>query len=153
MITEDTFTGEYSYSIDVKGRVNIPAKFRAALSPENDVTFVITRGLDPCIVAYPFLEWQNVEAGLRNLSSASRVYRSFIRSTVRYATAAKLDGQGRIQLTSNLIEYADLDKDVLIIGVVNKIELWNPERLAELDKTSLSVDPEQYEDLANKIIL
>ncbi|MEE9166499.1 MAG: division/cell wall cluster transcriptional repressor MraZ [Candidatus Neomarinimicrobiota bacterium] len=153
MVTEDTFTGEYSYTLDAKGRVNIPAKFRSALSPENDGTFVITQGMDPCVMAYPLLEWQKVEMGLRNLSSASRIYRSFIRSTVRYATWVRMDKQGRIQVTPSLKKFADLEKDVLIIGVVNKIELWNPDRLKELDETSLSIDSERYEDLAGKIII
>jgi len=153
MVTENTFTGEYRYILDVKSRINIPAKFRSALSPDNECSFVITRGMDPCIVAYPLLEWQQVEVGLRTLSSASKTYRSFIRSIVRYATPVKMDKQGRIQITSILKDYADLDKDVLIIGVVNKIELWNPVRLDKLEDTTLSIDPEQFEDLADKIIL
>ena len=153
MITENTFTGEYRYTLDAKSRINIPAKFRSALSPDNESSFIITRGMDPCIVAYPLLEWQKVEEGLRTLSSASKIYRSFIRSIVRFASPVKLDKQGRIQVTSILQEYASLEKDVLIIGVVNKIELWNPARLNKLEKTSLSIDPEQFEDLADKIIL
>ena len=153
MLTEDTFTGEYVYTLDAKSRINIPAKFRSSLSPENDSTFVITKGMDPCVVAYPSLEWQKVELGLRALSSASKIYRSFIRDTVRYATPAKLDGQGRIQISPPLREFAGLEKDVLIIGVVNKIEFWNPGRLDELEETTLRIDPEQFEDLAEKIIL
>jgi len=153
MITENTFTGEYCYTLDAKNRINIPSKFRSALSPENNSTFVISRGMDPCVVAYPLLEWQKVETGLRTLSSASKIYRSFIRNTVRFATPVTLDKQGRIQLTPILIDFAGLDKDILIIGVVNKIELWNPARLDELEETSLSIDPEQFEDLAEKIIL
>ena len=153
MISENTFTGEYRYTLDAKQRVNIPAKFRSALSPENDGTFVATRGMDPCIVAYPFVEWQKVEAGLRTLSSASKVYRAFVRSTVRHATPVKLDKQGRIQIVSALKEFAGLEKDVLIIGVVNKIEFWNPERLDKLEDTTLRIDPEQFENLADKIVL
>ncbi|MFQ6675681.1 MAG: division/cell wall cluster transcriptional repressor MraZ, partial [Fidelibacterota bacterium] len=137
MITENTFTGEYIYALDTKGRVSIPAKFRTALSPENDGTFVITRGLDTCILAYPMVEWQKVEQGLRGLSSASRVYRSFIRATVRYATPVQVDKQGRIQLTPSLREFAQLKKDVLIIGVVNKIEIWDPTVLEKLEQKSL----------------
>lgn len=153
MITENTFTGEYIYALDTKGRVSIPAKFRTALSPENDGTFVITRGLDTCILAYPMVEWQKVEQGLRGLSSASRVYRSFIRATVRYATPVQVDKQGRIQLTPSLREFAQLKKDVLIIGVVNKIEIWDPTVLEKLEQKSLKIDSEQFGDLADKIIL
>ncbi|MFQ6617032.1 MAG: division/cell wall cluster transcriptional repressor MraZ [Fidelibacterota bacterium] len=153
MISENTFTGEYMYTLDTKGRVSIPAKFRTALSPENDGTFVISRGLDTCILAYPMVEWQKVEQGLRGLSSASRVYRSFIRATVRYATPVQLDKQGRIQVTPSLREFARLEKDVLIIGVVNKIEMWNPAILERLEKKSLKIDSDQFGDLADKIIL
>lgn len=153
MVTENTFTGEYHYTLDAKSRINIPAKFRSTLSTDNENSFIITRGMDPCIVAYPLLEWQKVEEGLRTLSSASKIYRSFIRSIVRFASPVKLDKQGRIQVTSILQEYAGLEKEVLIIGVVNKIELWNPVRLNKLEKTSLRIDPEQFEDLADKIIL
>ncbi|MFQ6674140.1 MAG: division/cell wall cluster transcriptional repressor MraZ, partial [Fidelibacterota bacterium] len=116
-------------------------------------SFVITKGLDPCVVAYPVVEWQKVEERLRNLSSASRMYRSFIRATVRYATPVTLDKQGRIQITPGLRKFAGLDKDAIIIGVVNKIEIWNPETLSELERTTLSVDSKQFEDLADKIIL
>ncbi|MCH8010596.1 MAG: division/cell wall cluster transcriptional repressor MraZ [Candidatus Marinimicrobia bacterium] len=153
MVSENTFTGEYSYSIDDKGRVNIPAKFRSALSPDNENIFVITRGFDPCVVAYPLVEWQKVEDGLRNLSSATKVYRAFIRSTVRYATSVNYDKQGRIQITPILREWAGLEKDVLIIGMVNKIEIWNPVKLEEFEKTSGEIEPEKFEDLADKIIL
>ncbi|MBC8174811.1 MAG: division/cell wall cluster transcriptional repressor MraZ [Candidatus Marinimicrobia bacterium] len=153
MVIENTFTGEYLYSIDAKDRVNIPSKFRNALTPKNKNIFYITRGMDQCIVAYPLEEWKKVQDGLRNLSSASKVYRSFIRSITRYAAQVKFDKQGRIQLTQVLKNYAQLEKEVTIIGMVNKIELWNPDILNELEKTSLRIDPEEYKDLADKIIL
>lgn len=149
-ITENTFTGEFNYTLDAKGRLNIPAKFRSALSPDNDGSFVITKGLDSCIVAYPVVEWQRrVEAGLRELSATSRRHRLFIRSLTRYASTVKLDGQGRIALTPVLKDYAKLERDVRIIGVVNKIEIWNPSELDSLEDFS----PEDFEDLSDKVVL
>ena len=130
----NTFTGEFSYTVDAKGRVNIPSKFRKVLSVENEDTFVITRGMDPCVWVYPIVVWQNIENELKNLSSLSAINRTFVRNTVRYATPLTYDGQGRIQLTNNLINYAELGKKTLIIGMVNKIEIWNPDRLKEIDK-------------------
>ncbi len=124
-ITENSFTGEFSYTLDSKGRLNIPSKFRSALSPDNDSNFVITKGMDRCVVAYP------------------------VRSVTRYATTVRLDGQGRIQLTPYLKDYARLDRDVRIIGVVNKIEIWNPDDLENIDELS----PEDFEDLSDKVIL
>ena len=149
----NTFTGEYSYTVDAKGRVNIPSKFRKVLSVDNEDTFVITRGMDPCVWVYPIVVWQNIENDLKNLSSLSAINRTFVRNTVRYATPLTYDGQGRIQLTTNLINYADLDKKTLIIGMVNKIEIWNPDRLKEIDKKNMKIDSTAYDDLAEKIII
>jgi len=149
-ITENTFTGEFNYTLDSKGRLKIPSKFRSALSPDNDGSFVITKGMDRCVVAYPLVEWQKrVEAGLRELSATSQRNRLFVRSLTRYAATVKLDGQGRIQITQFLKEYANLDRNVRIIGVVNKIEIWNPDDLEKIQDLS----PEDFDDLADKVIL
>ena len=149
-ITENTFTGEFSYTLDAKGRLIIPSKFRSALSPDNDKSFVITKGMDLCVVAYPLVEWQQrVESGLRELSATSQRNRLFVRSLTRFATTVKLDGQGRIQITQFLQEYASLDRDVKIIGVVNKIEIWNPNDLKKMQDLS----QDDFDDLSDKIIL
>jgi MraZ protein len=153
VLSKNTFTGEYSYSIDAKGRVNIPAKFRQCLTEDNNNTFVITRGLDPCIWVYPLVVWQQIETELKQLSSLSAVNRTFIRNTVRYASFTVYDKQGRIQLTPTLINYARLEKEVLIIGMVNKIEIWNPVTLQSVDKQNLEIDPSLYDELAEKIII
>ena len=149
----NTFTGEFSYTVDAKGRVNIPSKFRKVLSVDNEDTFVITRGMDPCVWVYPVVVWQNIEHDLKSLSSLSAINRTFVRNTVRYATPLTYDGQGRIQLTNNLINYAELGKKTLIIGMVNKIEIWNPDRLKEIDKKNMKIDSTAYDDLAEKIII
>ncbi|MDP6861363.1 MAG: division/cell wall cluster transcriptional repressor MraZ [Candidatus Marinimicrobia bacterium] len=149
----NTFTGEFSYTVDAKGRVNIPSKFRKVLSVDNEDTFVITRGMDPCVWVYPIVVWQNIENDLKSLSSLSAINRTFVRNTVRYATPLTYDGQGRIQLTNNLINYAELGKKTLIIGMVNKIEIWNPDRLKEIDKKNMKIDSTAYDDLAEKIII
>ena len=149
----NTFTGEFSYTVDAKGRVNIPSKFRKVLSVDNEDMFVITRGMDPCVWVYPIVIWQNIENDLKSLSSLSAINRTFVRNTVRYATPLTYDGQGRIQLTNNLINYAELGKKTLIIGMVNKIEIWNPDRLKEIDKKNMKIDSTAYDDLAEKIII
>ena len=152
-LTNNTFIGEYAYSLDSKGRVNVPAKFRQSLSEDNENTFVITRGVDPCIWVYPLSHWKEIESNLRNLSSILKIHRTFVRNTARYASPSTYDKQGRITLTPSLIEYADLDKDVLIIGMINKMEIWNPNRLDETDQQNMEIDPAAYDDLADKIIL
>lgn len=152
-LNKNTFTGEYAYSLDSKGRVNIPAKFRQVLSKDNDNTFVITQGQDPCIWAYPLTVWQQIENELKQLSSLSAINRTFIRNTVRYASFTTYDKQGRILLSPNLINYAGLSKDVLIIGMVNKIEIWNPETLTAVDQENMKIEQHSYDELADKIIL
>ena len=152
-LTDNTFIGEYTYSLDSKGRVNIPAKFRQSLSTDSQNTFVITRGLDPCIWVYPLEQWKEIETNLRNLSSVKNIHRTFVRDTARYASPSTYDKQGRVTLTPSLIEYASLEKDVLIIGMINKIEIWNPNTLKIVDQQNLEIEPDAYDDLADKIIL
>lgn len=152
-INKNTFTGEFSYSLDAKGRVNIPAKFRNVLTADNEQSFVITRGMDPCVWVYPVTIWQSIEDELRKLSSLSRINRSFVRSTVRYASSVQYDKQGRIAITPNLIEYAQLEKEALIVGMVNKLEIWNPKLLNSVDKESQKIDSSEFDELANQIIL
>ena len=152
-LSKNTFIGEFSYTIDTKGRLNIPSKFRQSLSKDNKNTFVIARGLDQCIWVYPLIEWKQIEKNLRDLSSLSITHRRFIRNTARYATPSTYDKQGRVMLNSSLIEFAGLDKDVLIIGMINKMEIWNPNILKEIEKKQSKIEPETYEELSNKIIL
>ena len=109
-LTNNTFIGEYTYSLDSKGRVNIPSKFRQTLSTDNQNTFVITRGLDSCIWVYPLVQWKEIEENLRKLSSLSSIHRAFVRNTARYATPSTYDKQGRINLTPSLIDFASLKK-------------------------------------------
>jgi MraZ protein len=152
-LSKNTFIGEFHYTIDSKGRLNIPSKFRQSLSKDNKNTFVIARGLDQCIWVYPLIEWRQIEQNLRDLSSLSATHRRFIRNTARYATPSTYDKQGRVMLNSSLIDFAGLDKEVLIIGMINKMEIWNPKILDKLEKKQSKIQPETYEELSNKIIL
>ena len=148
----NTFTGEFSYTVDPKSRVNIPAKFRQALSPENDNSFAITKGMDQCIWVYPLVEWNKVLTKLREQSS-SQVNRAFTREYSRYASTVSYDKQGRILLSSELMDYAKIDRQVTIIGLINKIEVWNPSLLKNFDQQVLSQNKEAFDELAEKIIL
>ena len=152
-LTNNTFIGEYTYSLDSKGRVNIPSKFRQTLSTDNQNTFVITRGLDSCIWVYPLVQWKEIEENLRKLSSLSSIHRAFVRNTARYAAPSTYDKQGRINLTPSLINFASLEKDVLIIGLVNKMEIWDPVQLEKADKKVEKINPEEYDALSDRIIL
>ena len=151
--TQNSFFGQYSYAIDTKGRVNIPAKFRQVLSEDNDKTFIITRGEERCIWVYPLSEWQEIVKGLRKLSAVSPNNRHFVRKTTRYAALVQYDKQGRIMLTKPLIEYAGIDREVYIIGTLNKLEIWNPATLNEVDSDDTNIDTATLHELAKEIIL
>ncbi len=152
-LNKDTFTGEYQYSLDSKGRVNIPAKFRQSLSKKNQNTFVATRGQDPCVWIYPLIEWKKIEDELRNLSSVSGVHRTFIRQIARSATPSTCDKQGRIMINPSLISYASIEKEALIIGMINKIEIWNIDILNKVDKENLNNEKNEFDMLVDKIVL
>ncbi len=148
----NTFTGEYSYTVDPKGRVNIPAKFRQVLSLENNNTFAITKGMDQCIWVYPLVEWNKVLLQLREQGS-STVNRAFARQYSRFTSMVAYDKQGRILLTSELIKFANIHRNVSIIGMINKIEIWNPDLLEDLDNKISDNNKDAFNELAEKIIL
>lgn len=144
-----SFTGEFYNSIDQKNRLSIPAKYRNALSPINQNTFVLTRGFDKCLVLYPLDEWKKVENQLGSLSSIKIRHRNFVRSIVRCAVHIKYDSQGRIAIPDNLLDYAQITKNVTVIGMIKKIEIWSPNILEEDNMKDLITD--DYDDLANEI--
>ena len=152
-LNKNTFIGEYSYTVDTKGRINIPSKFRSSLSKENKNSLVITRGMDKCVWIYPLVIWKSIEDELRKLSSLSSVNRSFIRNTVRHASISKLDKQGRIALNQNIMTFSNITKNALIIGMVNKIEIWDPETLKNVDNKNINDDINELNTLADKIVI
>ena len=143
------FAGEYHKTLDLKNRVNIPAKFRKALNPINNKTFVITRGFDQCLVLYPIYEWNIVEQQLSSLSSIRNKHRSFVRSIVRHASYVQYDTQGRIIVPEDLKKFSKIKKDVIIIGMINKIELWSLDNIEKHDNASN--DSMEFDDLADDI--
>ncbi len=131
--TDNSFTGSYSYTLDAKGRVNIPSKMRKALNPANDRTFVATRGADPCVVLYPVEVWNQIVEKLIGMNKRRALHRHYTRNFVRHAEALQYDQQGRIALPAELIDYAGIGKGAEIVGMLDHIEIWDPERLNESD--------------------
>ena len=150
MRSQYTFTGQYDFVIDSKNRINIPSIFRTHLDKSDKNKFVITRGIDSCIWIYPLGEWEKIEKELSQLSSLSKVNRTFLRNHLRHAKIVSSDDQGRLILTKNLIEYANILKNITIIGVLNKIEIWDNATL-EISDSEQSIDEESYEDLSRRI--
>ena len=121
------FMGEYNHTIDTKGRLIVPAKFRNELGEMP----VLTKGLDGCLSMYPYEEWVEFEKKLRTLPLTSKNARTFVRFFVSGASQCELDKQGRILIAGPLREYAQLDKDVVLAGNLNRIEIWSKDRWIE----------------------
>ncbi|MCR5591658.1 MAG: division/cell wall cluster transcriptional repressor MraZ [Lachnospiraceae bacterium] len=120
------FTGEYNHTIDPKGRLIVPAKFREELGE----TFMITNGNDGCLNIYPQKAWETFLEKLQLLTNTEKK-RKIVRSFVSKANSAELDKQGRILIPTALRGYAGLEKDVVLAGAIDKIEVWDKKRWDE----------------------
>ena len=142
------FRGQYSYTLDEKGRVNIPARFRRALTPEARETFVVTGGFDHCLFVFPLDEWERKESVLRDQSITNESVRKVVRVLLLNASESSCDKQGRILIPPHLLKWARLEKDVLINGALDRIELWNPQVFAlymgDIEQT--------FEELAKDVV-
>jgi len=118
------FIGEYTHALDNKNRIIIPAKFREGLGEK----FVLTKGLDGCLYAYPMTEWMILEEKLKKLPLTSKDARAFVRFFFSGANEIEVDKQGRGLIPQNLLEYANLEKEIVSIGVSTRIEIWGKEK-------------------------
>ena len=139
----DLFIGEYLHSIDAKGRVIIPSKFREELGD----TFIVTKGLDNCLFVYPKSEWESFEIKLKQLPLTSKDARAFVRLFFAGATECELDKQGRVIIPANLREHGKLDKDVVIIGVSTRVEVWGKEEWDSYNEASAL----SYDEIAERM--
>ena len=117
------FMGEYHHNIDDKGRIIIPSKFRYELGEK----FIITRGLEKCLFIYSLNEWNSIVNRLKALPFTKKDARDFIRFFLSGAAECEFDKQGRINITSPLVSYADLNKEIVIIGANDRLEVWSKE--------------------------
>lgn len=125
------FRGRFEHTIDPKGRVSIPAKFRELLGEKYDDRLIITTGLDPCLVAYPYEEWLKVEEQVSSLSMVKKEVKAFQRVFISGATECPIDKLGRVLIPPTLRSYAELEKDVVFAGMIKKFEIWSKERFFE----------------------
>lgn len=116
--------GEYEHSLDAKGRLILPAKIREDMGDK----FIVTKGLDGCLFGFSQNEWTNFEEKLKTLPLTNKNARDFVRFFLSGATECEIDKQGRFLIAGNLREYANLEKDAIIIGVGTRIEIWNREK-------------------------
>lgn len=129
--------GEYEHSLDVKGRLIMPAKLRADIGEK----FIISKGLDGCLFVFSQNEWSNFEAKLKELPLTNKNARDFVRFFLSGATECELDKQGRFLIVNNLRAYAEIEKEVIIIGVGTRLEIWNKEKWDKYNSSeNLSAD-------------
>ncbi len=115
------FMGEYHHTIDEKGRLIIPSKFREELGEK----FIITRGIENCLFVYSLESWNGITNKLESLPFTKKDARQFVRFFLSGATTAEFDKQGRVNITSPLITYANLQKDCVVIGTGDRLEIWS----------------------------
>ena len=134
------FCGEYKNTIESKGRIIIPAKFREELGEK----FVVTKGLDNCLYGYSLEEWSNFEKKVKELPQTDKYVRTFTRFFFSGATECELDKQGRVLIPSNLREYAKLEKNVYTVGVSSRFEIWAKDAWEEYI-SSENIDTDEIE--------
>jgi len=142
------FKGQAEYSVDSKGRLAIPAKMRSALNPEAKNTFTLTRGFEKSIFAYSLDHWERVEEELSDLNMYRKEARNLVRMVMMWAEEVSLDAQGRISLPRSLMDFAGIKDRALVIGSLNKIEIWDPETFSR----HLDEQEEGYEQLAERVM-
>lgn len=139
------FIGEFQHTMDKKGRINIPSKFRETLGE----SFYVTKGLDSCLFVFSEREWTRFEEKLKELPLASRDARIFTRMFFAGAAECQFDKQGRIIIPPVLREHGKLEKEVVIIGVSTRIEIWSKTHWEAYN----AVDNVDYDDIAEKMAL
>jgi MraZ protein len=143
------FLGEYEVTLDAKGRFLLPAGIKKQLPEDAGDQFVIARGFEKCLTLYPKKNWDPILAELSKVSEYKAENREFLRYFTMGATLSDLDSAGRMLIPPNLKAHAGLDKDVVLVSVINKIEIWDKSKYQQFLE---SFTPEQYSDLAEKVM-
>lgn len=140
------FLGTYNHSIDSKGRLIVPAKFRADLGKD----FFVTRGLNGCLEVYPMKAWEELTTQLMTIPRTDVEGRKFMSFLVAGASGGEIDGQGRMSLAANQKEYAHITKDVAIVGNIDHFAIWDREKWEEFDSANVDMvtsDPTVFANL------
>lgn len=142
------FLGEYQVRLDAKGRFVFPVGFKKQID-EGEVSFVLNRGFEKCLSLYTVHSWSPIFENLSTLNDFDPEVRKFKRYFLNGATPVELDSAGRILIPKNLIEYAGLDKDIILNSSIDKIEIWNKDKYEEFFD---SFSPESFSQLAQKVM-
>lgn len=143
------FYGEYEHTIDRKGRLIVPAKFREALKDHDITTLFLTRGLDRCLFLFAESEWRVLENRFKQIPFTKAEGRKFNRMFFSGATEMKVDGLGRLLIPRHLKEFAEIKQEVFIIGVSTRMEIWAKEKWQAFYDSSR----ESFEEVAERVML
>ena len=142
------FSSEYECKLDAKGRLVLPARIKASLPEESESTIVLTRGFEPCLTIYPLNEWKKIFEKVSSLNEFNPEYRRFQRNFLRGNTEIELDRSGRFLIPRTMVRFAKLEREAILVGMGNRIEVWNPDVYDEY----LIKDPTEFSALASEFL-
>lgn len=143
------FIGEYESTLDVKGRFLLPAGLKRQLHESTSENFVVNRGFEKCLSLYPIKSWKPIFSEISELNDFDPKVRQFRRYFLNGATQVELDSANRLLLPKNLMEYAGLEKDIVLVSAVNKIEIWDKNKYQQFFET---FSPEAFSNLAKEVM-
>lgn len=143
------FLGEYEATLDAKGRFLLPVGFKKQLSEEAGNQFVLNRGFEKCLTLYPMKSWDPIFSELSKLNDFDPKVREFRRYFLNGATVLEMDTAGRLLVPVNLKEHAGLEKDIVLVAAMNKLEIWDKSKYQQLFE---SFSPEAFSQLAEKVM-
>jgi MraZ protein len=149
LLTMAGFIGEYEATLDAKGRFLLPAGFKKQLPDSGAESFVLNRGFEKCLSLYTSKSWKPIFSELGKLNDFEPKVRQFKRYFLNGATQVELDGAGRLLLPKNLMEYAGLEKDIVLVSAIDKLEIWDKTKYQEFFET---FSPEAFSDLAKEVM-
>jgi MraZ protein len=142
------FTSEYESKLDSKGRLVLPARIKAQLPAGDGHELVIRRGFEPCLIIYPMVEFKKVFSKISGLNEFNEEYRKLQRNFLSGVVTVELDNNGRFLIPKNMLGYAQIDKEAILVGMGNKVEVWNP----SIYEKHLIQDPGELSKLAEKYL-
>ncbi|ELR71864.1 Cell division protein MraZ [Fulvivirga imtechensis AK7] len=142
------FTSEYECKIDAKGRLVLPAKIKANLPESSGNELVVRRGFEPCLILYPMVEFKKIYSKIAGLNEFNEEYRKLQRNFFRGSSVVELDNNGRFLIPKLMLNYASLEKDAVVVGMGNKVEIWDPITYEQ----HLISDPSEFSKLAQKYL-
>jgi MraZ protein len=148
LTTMSVFQGEFDCKLDAKGRLSLPSSLRKQISPEANERFMLNRGFESCLALYPMDEWKKISDAINSLNMFVVKNREFARYFFRGAMELGLDGAGRLLIPKKMLEYAGVEKELVLFGWGNKIEVWSPENY----NTILTKEPENFAALAEEVM-